>query len=84
MPSMTELGKYIREQRKKLEMSQTTLAARAGLSTGAISMLETGERSDLRADTALRLARALAVSTDDLLNHLPVRDSSPALVSGTA
>ena len=70
IPSMNRFGEYIRERRKELGLRQSDLAIKAGLSNGAISMIETGERAELQAVTAYRLARALEITSDDLLEKL--------------
>ena len=61
------LGIYVRERRQALGLSLTELGQRAGLSEQAISAIELGERRRIQGTTALRLARALGVETDDLL-----------------
>lgn len=67
---MTDFGAFIRERRKALGLTQADLADKAGLSSGAISMIETGERSELQARSARRLALALGVTSDELIDRM--------------
>jgi transcriptional regulator with XRE-family HTH domain len=64
---MTEtLGDRIRIERARLRLSQTELGKLVGLSTNAISLIESGE-VDPRASRIVALAQALGVSADYLL-----------------
>lgn len=49
-------------------MSQRELAEKVGVSRPTISQLENGAQSTMNTDTAKRLARALGVSVDYLIN----------------
>lgn len=70
LPSMTDFGAFIRERRKALGLTQAGLAEKAGLSPGAISLIETGERSELQALTARRLSKALNLTSDELIDRM--------------
>jgi transcriptional regulator with XRE-family HTH domain len=61
-----QLGRRVRRRRHFLDLSQETLAHRAGIHRTQISLYETGRRMPLAA-TLVRLAAALELSTDQLL-----------------
>jgi transcriptional regulator with XRE-family HTH domain len=61
-----QLGRRVRRRRHFLDLSQETLADRAGIHRTQISLYETGRRMPLAA-TLVRLAAALEVSVDQLL-----------------
>jgi transcriptional regulator with XRE-family HTH domain len=56
--------KGIRERRK---LSQAELARLSGVGQGKISMIESGALVAITVQTALRLARALGVSVEELV-----------------
>jgi transcriptional regulator with XRE-family HTH domain len=62
------IGERITHLRTKRAMSQSALAARAGVPLSVINMLEAGVRSgeNLRVETARKLANALTVTLDYL------------------
>jgi len=57
---------FLMRQIRKL--SQSELAKKSGLSQATISRLEAGRISQLKSDAIIRLARALWVTTDFLLD----------------
>ena len=57
---VNEIGKRVRARRNAMNLTQAQLAARAGITQGAVGNFETGARQNPRA--LLALARALAVS----------------------
>jgi transcriptional regulator with XRE-family HTH domain len=61
-----ELGRRVRRRRHFLDLSQETLAVRAGIHRTQISLYENGERMPLTS-TLIRLAGALEASTDQLV-----------------
>ncbi len=61
----------LRRYRKERGWTQEQLAERSGIPRPNISKYETGER-DPRAETASKLARALGVTVDELLDPEPV------------
>ncbi|MBS1860956.1 MAG: helix-turn-helix transcriptional regulator [Actinobacteria bacterium] len=61
-----ELGRRVRRRRHFLDLSQETLALRAGVHRTQISLWEHGERMPLTS-TLVRLAGALESSPDQLL-----------------
>lgn len=70
-------GRRLAEFRRAAGLSQWDLAKLADLSPRAISLIETGRRSaGIRASTVQRLARALGISTDQLLGE-PEPDGEP-------
>jgi transcriptional regulator with XRE-family HTH domain len=76
------LGQRISRARKAAGMTQEQLAAATGLKQFHISRIERGGIKDVMAETLLRIARALHVTTDFLLSaegteHDPT-DATPA------
>jgi transcriptional regulator with XRE-family HTH domain len=61
-----ELGRRVRRRRHFLDLSQETLALRAGVHRTQVSLWENGERMPLTS-TLVRLAGALEASPDQLL-----------------
>jgi transcriptional regulator with XRE-family HTH domain len=64
--AMDGIGARVREARERRGMSMADLARAAGLSPGAVSRIEHGERSP-GAETVSRLARALGVEAGNLM-----------------
>lgn len=58
------VGERLRERRRELELTQVQLAKAAGIGQGALSAIETGETTILRAETLLGLAKALGVDPE--------------------
>lgn len=56
----------VRERRKELNLTQTELAEKTGLTQTYLSMLENG-KFEPTAQTIIRLAAVLTISTDELL-----------------
>ena len=67
-PVPTLFGKRLRERREARGWEQTDLARASGVSASVISRLESGERQDVKARIARKLARALGIGVDYLLN----------------
>src|SRR5919205_2772492 len=61
----TTFGALVRQYRQAAMVSQAALAARAGLSTDAISVIERGKRGVPRPDTVGRLAQALDLCPEE-------------------
>lgn len=61
------LGRLVREQRARLRLTQSELAARVGVSRSAISELEAGRIEQPRASVFARLASALGLPAAALL-----------------
>lgn len=62
-------GKNLARCRKRAKLSQEALAVRASLHRTAVGQLERGERV-ARSDTLVKLAGALGISSEDLLEGL--------------
>ena len=62
-------GIVLRARRKAAGMSQTELAARAGLSSSFVSRLENGLRGPT-VETIVELANALETSASDLMREV--------------
>lgn len=63
----TNIGGNIRRYRLKRKLSQEKLAHLAGLSLPTIVKIESGATQNPGLDTAQKIARALGISTDDLI-----------------
>ncbi|MEV5576205.1 helix-turn-helix transcriptional regulator [Spirillospora sp. NPDC052269] len=74
--SAPNLAERLQAVRKRRGFTQKDLATHSGVSLSLIRKLEQGEREDTRLETLRRLAKALGVSTSDLI----VR---PGLAEGT-
>ena len=63
---LVEIGERIRKIRKGHRLSLHQLALLSGISTSALSLVETGKR-DLRITTLNQIASALRITVSDLL-----------------
>jgi transcriptional regulator with XRE-family HTH domain len=63
----SELGKRIRKYRKKLGISQDTLSKKAGLAFHTIAKIETGATPNPTVDTVRKIADALDIGVEDLI-----------------
>lgn len=61
------IGARIKETRKKLNLTQTELAEKAGVTRMTVVKLENGITADVSANTIVKIARALGTSTDYIL-----------------
>lgn len=61
-----ELGKFIRQRRLKLDMSQEDVARKADLSVSTVSRIESGAIAQPRKDNLDQLAKALEVPPKEL------------------
>jgi transcriptional regulator with XRE-family HTH domain len=66
-PDLVALGRFIRERRSSLELTQTQVADRLGWKQERISILENSRYGLPSVPTLARLAAALDVSLSDLL-----------------
>lgn len=60
------IGEKIREERKKIGMTQEDLAEKVGISVNFVSLIENGKNMSL--DTMIKIANTFNVSVDYLLN----------------
>lgn len=65
-----ELGRQVRRRRLQADLGQAELAAAAGVSRQALGALEAGRHLP-RVDAAVRLARALGTSVEELADPAP-------------
>lgn len=66
------LGEAIRYERKKRNLTLQTLAAKLGISTTYLGLIEVGKRGkNINVDLLLKLSTIFGVSTDYLLNRVP-------------
>jgi transcriptional regulator with XRE-family HTH domain len=66
MPDDTSIGQRVQAVRKRRGLTQTELARASGLSLSLVSKLEQDVITDVRLETAHKLAAALGVPTSDL------------------
>ena len=64
--NLIEIGKRITERRKKLGITQETLAEKGDLTPQFVSYAESGKRA-MRPENVIKMAKALEVSADYLL-----------------
>lgn len=71
-----KLGDFIKSKRTEKGLSGRKLGLLSGLSENTVSMLERGERIDLRLSTAYRLSKLLGCSLEEMAEILEsdVRD----------
>ena len=74
----SDFGRRIREERKKLGMTQEKLAEDVNLSTAYIGQIERGERSPTL-ETVVAIANRLGVTVDYLLSDSVEPDGRLAL-----
>jgi len=74
---MAAFGKRIVAARERRHWNQQDLVRRSGIRQNLLSALECGHKPSVRADTVLRLAAALRVSTDYLLTGKPATRTRP-------
>jgi transcriptional regulator with XRE-family HTH domain len=72
----TALGERIRQERRRVGLSQTALAQRIDISPTALNDIETGKTPDPRVSRIKAIADTLQVSTDYLVGLTD--DSTPA------
>ena len=73
---ISDLGRTIRVERQRAELTQSELARKAGIAPNHLSRLESGEKIDPRFATMIRLAKVLGVSLDTFANGIARRISS--------
>lgn len=71
-----EIGQRIRKFRKAYNLSQEELADKVGISTTHMSHIETGN-TKLSLPVFVDIAKALSVSTDELLYDIPELNKTP-------
>jgi len=69
------LGKRLERARQARGMTQEQLAAASGVKHSHISRLENDDIKDIKGTTLRRLARALEVTTDELLGMHEEKDA---------
>lgn len=67
---MNNLSQNIVKQRHALHLTQEKLAEKAGMSVNFLSKLERGASRTVSAETLQRLANALEISMEELLNGI--------------
>ena len=77
---MHRLGSRVASRRAAAGLTRRELAARAGLTTRYIELIETGHRTNLTMATLGRIAEALETRPGDLLSDDPDPVEDKALV----
>ena len=75
----TGLGERVKNLRVERKWTQSELARRANTSQSNINLIESGERSDIKFDTIIGIARAFRVSTDEIMGYDKDALTEPAL-----
>jgi transcriptional regulator with XRE-family HTH domain len=65
---LEEFGKFLKESRDKLGLSQDEVAARCDVTKGNLSMIENGKK-DFAFSTFLEIALGMGVHPKQLLDH---------------
>jgi transcriptional regulator with XRE-family HTH domain len=65
------LGENVRTLRKARKWTQQELAQHTGLAQNHLSMIETGQATQVAPQTLQRLARAFGITVDELLQETP-------------
>jgi uncharacterized protein len=79
MERTTRLGERIKARRREVGMTAARLAAAAGVTENAIRKLESGDSAEPRFTTGVRIAEALALSSDDLAGRSTSSSGAPDL-----
>ena len=61
------IGITLRTYRQEHDLSQQEMGERCGLSHSAISRIESGDRTELKLGTLLKLSSGLGITVDELL-----------------
>jgi len=64
---LSTIAKTIRQQRKKLNLSQDKLSKLAGVAYNTIVKIESGENPNPTIETLQKIVKALGIRVDDLL-----------------
>jgi len=64
----SSIAKNIKRARKKLELTQEQLAVKAGIPYATLSKIESGQVTNPTVSTLKKIADALNISVDDILN----------------
>lgn len=64
--AMANIGKRLKELRKKLGLSQLELSQRSSISQASIARIETNQQKNLKSDTLEKLSAALGISLSEL------------------
>jgi transcriptional regulator with XRE-family HTH domain len=81
MAEISRLGRRLRQFRLRAGLTQHELAERSGVSRTVIASIETGQRSGITLDNALRLADVLGVSVETLSGWDPLDPDSMSALS---
>jgi transcriptional regulator with XRE-family HTH domain len=73
MAEISRLGRRLRQFRLRAGLTQHELAELSGVSRTLIASIETGQRSGITLDNALRLANVLGVSVETLAGWDPLK-----------
>lgn len=65
---LSTIGKNIKKYRKRLKISQDKLSKLANVTVHTVTKIESGITPDPRIETVKKIANALSISIDDLVN----------------
>lgn len=67
LSKMSNIGKQLKDIRKKLGISQFELCRRSNVSQASIARIETNQQKNLKSETLEKLSRALGISLSQLM-----------------
>lgn len=65
---LSTIGKNVRKYRKKIELSQDKLSKRAEVAYNTVVKIESGENLNPTIETLQKIAKALGISINKLIN----------------
>ena len=68
---LPRMARLLRDGRARLGLNQHELAKRSGVARITIANVELGKHSGIRPSTAYKLAKALGITSDELLGETP-------------
>ncbi|WP_252241604.1 helix-turn-helix transcriptional regulator [Clostridium sp. ZBS18] len=72
---ISDLGKNIQRIRTKRNISLNKLARKSSVSGSTISKIENGVTDDLKTNTVIKIAKALNVSLEELVNDESIKNT---------
>ncbi len=72
-PCTTKLGKFIRNRRLKLQLTQDDIEIRSGIDRNIVGLVELGKQKYLKDHQLEKLAEVLKCSSDELRKRMPVK-----------
>ncbi|NFH01586.1 helix-turn-helix transcriptional regulator [Clostridium botulinum] len=72
---ISDLGKNIQRIRTERNISLNELARKSSVSASTISKVENGVTDDLKTNTAIKIAKALNVSLEELVSNTSIENT---------